>query len=89
MLAAFAEAARVLNRSDYRDIAIGNAEFVLSTMMKEGRLFRTWKASPGQVKLMGYLEDYAFYADGLLALYQTTFDPRWFQEARALMDCSA
>jgi hypothetical protein len=35
---------------------------------------------------MGYLEDYAFYADGLLALYQTTFDPRWFQEARALMD---
>jgi len=35
---------------------------------------------------MGYLEDYAFYADGLLALYQTTFNPRWFQEARALMD---
>jgi hypothetical protein len=86
MLAAFAEAARVLNRSDYRDIAIRNAEFVLSTMRQEGRLFRTWKASPGQVKLMGYLEDYAFYADGLLALYQTTFDPRWFQEARTLMD---
>ncbi len=86
MLAAFAEAARVLNRSDYRDIAIRNAEFVLSTMRKEGRLFRTWKASPGQVKLMGYLEDYAFYADGLLALYQTTFDPSWFQEARTSMD---
>ncbi|HXW01288.1 MAG TPA: thioredoxin domain-containing protein, partial [Anaerolineae bacterium] len=86
MLAAFAEAARVLNRSDYRDIAISNAEFILSTLMKEGRLFRTWKASPGQVKLMGYLEDYAFYADGLLALYQTTFDPRWFQAARALME---
>ena len=86
MLAALAEAARVLDRSDYRDIAIRNAEFVLSTMRKEGRLFRTWKASPGQVKLMGYLEDYAFYADGLLALYQTTFDPLWFQAARALMD---
>ncbi len=85
-LAAFAEAARVLNRDDYREIATRNAEFVLSTMMKEGRLFRTWKAEPGQAKLMGYLEDYAFYADGLLALYQTTFNPRWFQEARALMD---
>jgi uncharacterized protein YyaL (SSP411 family) len=35
---------------------------------------------------MGYLEDYAFYADGLLALYQTTYDPRWFQAARSLMD---
>jgi hypothetical protein len=86
MLAVLAEAARVLNRPDYTEVAIRNAEFVLSTMRKNGRLFRTWKAEPGQAKLMGYLEDYAFYADGLLALYQTTFDPRWFQEAWALMD---
>ena len=86
MLAAFAEAARVLERNDYREIAIRNAEFVLSVMKKDGRLFRTWKAEPGQAKLMGYLEDYAFYADGLLALYQTTYDRRWFQEARMLMD---
>ncbi|MCB0153616.1 MAG: thioredoxin domain-containing protein, partial [Anaerolineae bacterium] len=86
MLAAFAEAARVLDRPDYRGVAIQNAEFILSTMMKEGRLFRTWKAEPGQAKLMGYLEDYAFYADGLLALYQTTFDSRWFQAAQAMME---
>ena len=86
MLAALAEAARVLNRADYKAIAINNAEFILSTMMNDGRLFRTWKAEPGEAKLMGYLEDYAFYADGLLALYQTTFDPRWFQQAQALMD---
>ncbi len=86
MVAALAEAARVLNRPDYAAVAGRNAEFVLSVMRKAGRLFRTWKAEPGQAKLMGYLEDYAFYADGLLALYQTTFNPRWFQEARALMD---
>jgi hypothetical protein len=86
MLAAFAEAARVFSRSDYLEIAVRNAEFILTTMRQDGRLFRTWKAEPGQAKLMGYLEDYAFYADGLLALYQTTFDPRWFQQARALMD---
>jgi uncharacterized protein YyaL (SSP411 family) len=86
MLAACAEAARVLHRDDYLQLATRNAEFILSTMMKEGRLFRTWKAKPGETKLMGYLEDYAFYADGLLALYQTTFNPRWFQQARALMD---
>ena len=85
MLAAFAEAGRVLDRSDYTNIATRNAEFILTTMKKDGRLFRTWKAESGQAKLMGYLEDYAFYADGLLALYQTTFDPRWFQEAQALM----
>lgn len=86
MLAAFAEAARVFSRTDYRDVAIHNAEFVLSTMMKEGRLFRVWKETSGQAKLTGYLEDYAFYADGLLALYQTTFDSRWFQTARVLLN---
>jgi uncharacterized protein YyaL (SSP411 family) len=86
MLAAFAEAARVLDRPDYEAAAIRNAEFILSTMLKNGRLFRTWKAQPGQAKLMGYLEDYAFYADGLLGLYQTTFNRRWYQEAQALME---
>jgi hypothetical protein len=86
MLAALAEAARVLDRPDYERVAIRNAGFILATMRYEGRLFRTWKAEPGQAKLMGYLEDYAFYADGLLALYQSTFDPRWFQAARELME---
>ena len=86
MLAALAEAGRVLERSDYVAVAVANAEFVLGTMQQAGRLFRTWKAQPGQAKLMGYLEDYAFYADGLLALYQTTFEPRWFQAARVLME---
>jgi hypothetical protein len=86
MLAALAEAGRVLERPDYVAVAVANAEFVLGTMQQAGRLFRTWKAQPGQAKLMGYLEDYAFYADGLLALYQTTFEPRWFQAARALME---
>jgi hypothetical protein len=32
------------------------------------------------------LEDYAHLADGLLALYEATFDERWFTTARALMD---
>lgn len=86
MLAAFAEAGRVLHRPDYIDAAARNAEFVLTTMQENGRLYRTWKADTGQARLMGYLEDYAFYADGLLALYQTTFEPRWFQAAQTLME---
>ncbi|MBN1993834.1 MAG: thioredoxin domain-containing protein [Anaerolineae bacterium] len=85
-LAALAEAGRVLDRPDYIDLATRNAEFIALTMKKGKRLFRIWKADKGQAKGMAYLEDYAFYADGLLALYQTTFNPRWFWEARALMD---
>jgi len=86
MLAAFAEAGRVLDRPDYTAVAIKNANFVLSTMQQEGRLLRTWKAGSGKAKFKGYIEDYSFFADGLLALYQTTFAPKWFQQAQALMD---
>ncbi len=42
----------------------------------DGRLHRTWK--PGHAaRLNAYLEDYANVADGMLALYEATFDPRW------------
>lgn len=33
----------------------------------------------------GFLDDYAHLADGLLALYEATFDPRWYQAAADLM----
>jgi uncharacterized protein YyaL (SSP411 family) len=86
MLAAFADAAQALDRADYRDIATSNAEFLYATMRaRDGRLLRTWKAG-SQAKYNAYLEDHAFLAEGLLALYQTTFDGRWFQWARELAD---
>ena len=34
----------------------------------------------------GVLEDHAYLADGLLALYEATFDERWFVAARELAD---
>ena len=86
MLAAFAEATQALDRTDYRDVATANAEFLYANMRaRDGRLLRTWKAG-SDAKYNAYLEDYAFLAEGLLALYQTTFDKRWFQWARELAD---
>jgi uncharacterized protein YyaL (SSP411 family) len=89
MLAAFAEAARALDRDDYRTIAERNADFLLRELRQEnGRLLRTWKACPegtegtGEAKLNGYLQDYAYLIEGLLELYQTTFEPSWFVAAQ-------
>ncbi|WP_069803857.1 thioredoxin domain-containing protein [Thermogemmatispora onikobensis] len=84
MLRSFAEAARYLGRSDYRQVAERNADFLLATLRKNGRLQRTWK--DGRAHLAGYLEDYAFLADGLLALYEASFELRWFSEARSLIE---
>jgi uncharacterized protein YyaL (SSP411 family) len=84
MMAAFAEAGRVLDREDYVRIAAENARFLQENMIGEnGRLLRTWKAD-SEAKYNAYLEDYANLADGLLALYQTTFDTRWFEWAQKL-----
>ncbi|MDQ6831914.1 MAG: thioredoxin domain-containing protein [Chloroflexota bacterium] len=82
MLHAFAEAAAVLDRADYRATAERAADFALTTLRRDGLLLRTYK--DGQSKLNGYLEDYAFLTDGLLALYEATFDPRWLSEAHTL-----
>ena len=84
MLRAMAEAARVLGCEDYRAAAVRAAEFVTSKLGRNGRLLRTYK--DGVAKLNGYLEDYAFVADGLLALYAATFDPRWFAEGQRVID---
>ncbi len=86
MLAAFAEAGRALKRPDYTEIATYNAMFLYETMRTEsGRLLRTWK-SGGAAKYNAYLEDYAYLADGLLALYQNSFDDRWFSWAQELAE---
>jgi uncharacterized protein YyaL (SSP411 family) len=85
MLAAFADAARSLDRDDYRQVAERNADFLLCKLRQEnGRLLRTWKQ--GEAKLNGYLEDYAYLIEGLLELYQTAFDPRWFVAAQELAE---
>jgi uncharacterized protein YyaL (SSP411 family) len=86
LLAALAEAGRDLKRPDYIEAAIQNADFLYQTMRTEdGRLLRTWKAG-SKAKLNGYLEDYAYLADALLALYQATFDERWFVWANELAE---
>lgn len=85
MMAAFAEAGRVLQRQDYVDAALRNAQFLQATMRDaDGRLWRTWRAG-SDAHYNGYLEDYAYLADGLLALYQTVFDERWYAWAEELV----
>ncbi len=79
MLRSFALAARVTGREDYREAARGNAAFLLEKLRTGGRLRRSYK--DGRARFNGYLEDYAMVADGLVALYEATFETRWLAEA--------
>jgi uncharacterized protein len=84
MLRSFALAARVTGRVDYRDAAIKNATFMVEKLKEDGRIHRSYKN--GRARFNGYLEDYAMVADGLVALYEATFETRWLVEADALLD---
>jgi len=83
MISALADAGAVLGEERYLGAARACAEFVLGTMRDErGRLLRTYK--DGRAHLNAYLEDHAFLVEGLLTLYESTFEPRWFAAAREL-----
>jgi uncharacterized protein len=82
---ALAFAARALGRDDYRAAARDSAQFVLDQLRRDGVLKRSWR--DGKVgAIRAFLEDYALFADGLLTLYEATFEERWLVEARSLAD---
>jgi uncharacterized protein YyaL (SSP411 family) len=84
MLRSFAEAANALDREDYRKAAIRNGTFLLSNLRRDGKLLRSFK--DGQARFNAYLEDYACLIDGLISLYEATFDPGWIGEAENLAE---
>lgn len=88
MLSALAEAARAFEGTEpgenYRKAATRSADFLISQMRPEGKLCRTWRASKTSPEV--FLEDYAALILGLLDLYETDFDNRWFAAAQELGD---
>jgi uncharacterized protein YyaL (SSP411 family) len=84
MIAAFARAYQVLEKPEFLQAATRAADFLLQRMRTPtGLLLRTYGAG-SEPKLNGYLEDYAFLIDGLIDLYEASFDPRWIEDALAL-----
>jgi uncharacterized protein len=84
-IAAFAEAGRMLGEERYAAAAVSAAEAIVDGLLTEDdSLRRSWK--DGRAVGAGVLEDYSHLAEGLLALYETTFDERWFTLARRLAD---
>jgi uncharacterized protein YyaL (SSP411 family) len=73
MISAFAKAAQILDDPRYAQAARRAADFILSRMYQPetGILLRRYRA--GDAAIPGFLDDYAFFAQALLDLYQTEF----------------
>ena len=84
-LAAFADAGRALGEPPFLEMATEAADFLLRELRTpDGRLRRSWK--DGRAQHAAVLEDHAHLAEGLLALYEATFEERFFVAARELAD---
>ena len=85
MISAMAEAARVLGRLDYLDAAQRAADFLLQVHRTDNdRLYRT--SRNGHAHLDAVLEDYAYFGEGLVDLYEAGGDDRYLDMARRLAE---
>lgn len=86
MISAFARAAQVLGEKRYLVAAERAATFIRAKLYQpdSGLLFRRYRDT--EAGLAGQLDDYAFMVNGLLDLYEASFDITWLQLAIELME---
>jgi uncharacterized protein YyaL (SSP411 family) len=83
MIGAMAYGARALGETKYLEAAERAARFVLDHLRREdGRLLKRWRE--GEAAGLGFLDDYAFLAWGLLDLYAATQKVEYLEAARDL-----
>ncbi|MBI3115841.1 MAG: thioredoxin domain-containing protein [Thaumarchaeota archaeon] len=78
-ISAFARAYQVLREERYLAAAERSASFILSNLYKQGILLRRYR--DGETAIQGTLEDYSFLLQGLLDLYEASFEPSLLQRA--------
>ncbi|NDC63559.1 MAG: thioredoxin domain-containing protein [Planctomycetia bacterium] len=82
---ALARAAAALGEDRYRAAAVRAADFLLRECRDErGRLAHQWRR--GRASGLAFAEDLGCLADGLVSLYEATFDERWIDDACRLAD---
>jgi uncharacterized protein YyaL (SSP411 family) len=85
MITALAQGARILNKPAYENTARKAADFVWNKMIdKNGRLYHRFR--DGELAVEAQAADYAFLIQGLLNLYQATFDLTYAERAQTLQE---
>ncbi|MDZ4818586.1 MAG: thioredoxin domain-containing protein [Planctomycetota bacterium] len=85
MIDALAQAATVLDEPRYLQAATAAADFILTQMRRtDGRLLHTWRGDVA--KLDAYLDDYSCLINGLVSLYEASFNERFISAATELAD---
>ncbi len=73
MISAFAKASSVFGKESYYHIAKKSADFIFEKLYDETNGVLLHRYRDGESKIEGTLEDYAFYAQALIDLYENGF----------------
>ncbi|RIA87673.1 hypothetical protein C1645_827460 [Glomus cerebriforme] len=86
MISALARAYDALRDEKYLDLAEGAARFIKDRLYNpdEKKLLRSFREEPGKVE--GFVDDYSYLIEGLLDLYQSTFNESYLSWAIDLQD---
>lgn len=84
MLGSIAKMYKITQNQEYYDLMLKNADFLLQKMTKGDILYRTYKN--GEAKILGFLEDYAYFIEALLEVYETTFKEEYLNKAISLLE---
>jgi uncharacterized protein YyaL (SSP411 family) len=86
VLSALARAAPVFDDEGYLDAALASARFIESRLYdaRTGSVKRRYRE--GEATIDGMLEDYALLIQGLLDLYEASFDVKWLSWAIRLQE---
>ncbi len=83
MITAYLDAYDAFGEKKWLGIAAGSLEFIDQKMANDdGGLFHSFKK--GRAAINGFLEDYAFYVQALIRMYQVTFEIKYLEKARDL-----
>ena len=83
MIKGYVDAYRVFGEKAFLETAQDKAQFILDNCREDSeRLFRIFK--DGKASINGFLDDYSFLSEALIALYEATFEEKWLHEARKL-----
>ena len=86
MISSYARASIILQDPVYLEKASAAAVFIRNNLYQESnaRLLRAYRNGSSQVE--GFLQDYAYLIQGLLDLYEASFDIQWLQWALQLQE---
>jgi hypothetical protein len=77
------DAYRYLENSEYLEMALQNANFILNNLVnKQGGLYHNHKN--GKSTIPGFLEDYAAVIEGFISLYEVSYDETWLNQSLKL-----